>query len=86
MATGSTARQAREGLILTAGQFLPEEECAEYRSQLPTIEWFAKKREALGVESYLYTFIRIAGAESVRQWGFDETKLMGTIHSTNGRC
>jgi len=36
MATGSTARQAREGLILTAGQFLPEEECAAYRSQLPT--------------------------------------------------
>ena len=77
MATGSTARQAREGLILTAGQFLPEEECAEYRSQLPTIEWFAKQREALGVESYLYTFIRIAGAASVRQWGFDETKIDG---------
>jgi hypothetical protein len=78
MAAGSTARQAREGLILTAGQFLPEEECAEYRSQLPTIEWFAKQREALGVESYLmYTFIRIAGAASVRQWGFDETKIDG---------
>jgi hypothetical protein len=66
-----------EGLILTAGQFLAAEELADYRSQLPTIEWFAKQREALGVESYLYTFIRIAGAESVRQWGFDETKIDG---------
>jgi hypothetical protein len=77
MATGSTARQTREGLILTSGQFLEDEECADYRSQLPTIEWFAKQREALGVESYLYTFMRIAGAESVRQWGFDETKIDG---------
>jgi hypothetical protein len=75
MATGSTARQTREGLILTAGQLLEDEECAEYRSQLPTVEWFAKQREALGVESYLYTFMKIAGAESVRQWGFDETKI-----------
>ncbi len=50
MATGSTARQTREGLILTAGQLLEDEECADYRSQLPTVEWFAKQREALGVE------------------------------------
>ena len=77
MATGSTARQTREGLILTAGQFLVEEELTDYRSQLPTVEWFAKQREALGVESYLYTFMKIAGAESVRQWGFDETKIDG---------
>ena len=34
MATGSTARQTREGLILTAGQFLEDEECADYRSQM----------------------------------------------------
>ena len=77
MATGSTARQTREGLILTAGQFLEDEECADYRSQIPTVEWFAKQREALGVESYLYTFMKIAGADSVRQWGFDETKIDG---------
>ena len=77
MATGSTARQTREGLILTAGQFLEDEECADYRSQIPIVEWFAKQREALGVESYLYTFMKIAGAESVRQWGFDETKIDG---------
>ena len=77
MATGSTARQTREGLILTAAHLLSEEECKEYRSELPGIEWFQKQREALGVESYLYTFMRIAGCESVRQWGFDETKIDG---------
>ncbi len=77
MATGSTARQTREGLILTAGHFLSEEECKEYRSEIPGIEWFQKQREALGVESNLYTFMRIAGCESIRQWGFDETKIDG---------
>ena len=77
MATGTTARQTREGLILTAAQFLTEDECAVYRSEIPRVEWFAKQREALGVESYLYTFMRIAGCESIRQWGFDETKIDG---------
>ncbi len=62
MATGTTARQTREGLILNAALFLKDEdECAEYHSELPGVEWFSKQREALGVESYLYTFMRIAG-------------------------
>ncbi len=78
MATGTTARQTREGLILlNAAQFFTGDECEDYRSQIPRIEWFAKQREALGVESYLYTFMRIAGCESIRQWGFDETKIDG---------
>ena len=78
MATGTTARQTREGLILNAAQFLKdEEECAQYQSELPGVEWFSKQREALGVESYLYTFMRIAGCETVQQWGFDETKIDG---------
>jgi len=77
MATGSTARQTREGLILTAGQLLEPDQSALYTSEVPTIEWFSKQREALGVESYLYTFMRIAGCESIRQWGFDETKIDG---------
>ena len=35
------------------------------------------QREALGVESFLYTFMRIAGCEKIQQWGFDETTLDG---------
>jgi hypothetical protein len=77
MATGTTSRQTREGLILNAAQFLVEDELEDYRSQIPRVEWFAKQREAVGVESYLYTFMRIAGCESIRQWGFDETKIDG---------
>jgi hypothetical protein len=33
--------------------------------------------EGLGLESYLYSFMRIAGASRVLQWGFDETTLDG---------
>jgi hypothetical protein len=77
MATGSTARQTRDGLLLNAAQFLGDVELQRYRSEIPRVEWFAKQREALGVESYLYTFIRIAGCDSIRQWGFDETKIDG---------
>ena len=77
MATGTTSRQTREGLILNAEQFLCDEELEDYRSEIPGVEWFTKQREAVGVESYLYTFMRIAGCESIRQWGFDETKIDG---------
>ena len=35
------------------------------------------QREALGVESFLYMFMRIAGCEKIQQWGFDETTLDG---------
>lgn len=77
MATGTTARQTREGLLLNAGQFLKGDECAEYQSEIPRVEWFSKQREALGIESYIYTFMRIAGCETIQQWGFDETKIDG---------
>jgi hypothetical protein len=77
MATGCTSRQTREGLLLNAAQFLCNDELELYRSEIPTVEWFSKQREALGMESYLYTFMRIAGCDSIRQWGFDETKIDG---------
>ena len=77
MATGSTSRQTREGLILNAAQFLRGDELELYRLEIPRVEWFSKQREALGLESYLYTFMRIAGCDSIRQWGFDETKIDG---------
>ncbi len=80
MATGATARAVREGLLLNATHFLSEGEVAVYASQVPKLDWFNKQREALGLESYLYTFMRIAGCEKIIQWGFDETSIDG--HST----
>ena len=31
----------------------------------------------MGLESYLYTFMRIAGCERIIQWEFDETTIDG---------
>jgi hypothetical protein len=77
MATGASARAVREGLILDAAHFLGDAEAAEYTSEIPKLDWFIKQREGLGLESYLYTFMRIAGCERVVQWGFDETSVDG---------
>ena len=77
MATGASARAVREGLILHASHFLIESEAAIYTSEIPKLDWFNKQREALGLESYLYTFMRIAGCEKILQWGFDETSIDG---------
>ncbi len=68
MATGATARAVREGLLLNATHFLSAGEAAVvYASQVPKLDWFNKQREALGLESYLYTFMRIAGCEKIIQ-------------------
>ena len=77
MATGASARAVREGLLLNAGHFLCNAEAGDYTTEIPKLDWFIKQREALGLESYLYTFMRIAGCERVVQWGFDETSVDG---------
>jgi hypothetical protein len=77
MATGATARAVREGLLLNATHFLSVSEAEVDGAQVPKLDWFNKQREALGLESYLYTFMRISGCDSIRQWGFDETKIDG---------
>ncbi len=35
------------------------------------------QREALGAESFIYTFMRIAACETIQQLGFDETTVDG---------
>ncbi len=77
MATGAAARSVREGIILHASHFLMPSEAEGYTSEVPKLDWFNKQREALGLESYLYTFMRIAGCEKILQWGFDETSIDG---------
>ena len=77
LATGGTARATREGLLHSATHFLSLEESLQYQAEVPCLDWFTKQREALGCESYLYTFMRIAGCDTIRQWGFDETKIDG---------
>ncbi len=70
LATGATARQAQDTLLLDANYMLPTEDAATLASSLPQIRWFQDQREALGIESYLYVFMRIAAASRVVQVNF----------------
>ena len=57
--------------------YVGPEEGAAYCLQVPQINWFVTQREALGAESFIYTFMRIAACETIQQWGFDETTIDG---------
>ncbi len=107
MATGSTARQARESLILNAAHFLGRfalaypnpnpnptptpnpnpnpnpnpcicleglAEGAAYCREIPRQDWFVKQREALGSESFLYTFMRIAACDKFSNGGLTKQR------------
>jgi hypothetical protein len=56
---------------------LPAEHAMEFCTSIPRMRWFQAQREGLGIESYLYSFMRIAGASRIVQWGFDESTLDG---------
>ena len=77
LSTGGSARSTLEQLHLNAGFFLSEKEYAMFIGEVPSLRWFQYHREGLGLESYLYTLMRIAKCERVLQWGFDETSLDG---------
>jgi hypothetical protein len=77
LATGATARQVQDMLLLDANFMLPAEDAMEFCTSLPQIRWFQAQREGLGIASYLYSFMRIAGASRIVQWGFDESTLDG---------
>ena len=83
LATGATARQVQDMLLLDGNFMLAPEDAKEFCMSLPQIRWFQSQREGLGIESYLYSFMRIAGASRIVQWGFDESTLDGV--SVRGR-
>jgi hypothetical protein len=49
MATGGSARQVRDNLVLNATHFLEPSASAKYTLDIPTERWFSLQREALGV-------------------------------------
>ncbi len=50
MATGGSARQVRDNLVLNADHFLCESDSIPYKKDIPTEHWFGLQREALGVQ------------------------------------
>jgi hypothetical protein len=47
------------------------------KTELPSANWCAKQREAVGNESFVYACLEIGACDHVLQWGFDETSLDG---------
>ena len=100
LASGCSARMARDNLLLTGQYLLPPNEADVFCRQVPQecesfpclnvphtlaltrmhpLAWYARQREALGLESYVYSFMKVASAREVLQWGFDETTLDGQV-------
>jgi hypothetical protein len=62
---------------MSAKTFLSVEAWTEMEKVLPLERWFCKQREGLGYEAWTYAMIRVSRAQTILQWGFDETKLDG---------
>ena len=54
VATGCSGRHARHTLLLTAEYLLRADEATNFKDELPTTHWFAKQREEVGNESFVY--------------------------------
>ncbi len=63
LATGCSARAARENLLVGARLFLPASKY-EVETDVPGERWFREQ----------HSIIRIAKCDSILQWGFDETR------------
>ncbi len=74
LATGCSARAAKDNLLIGARFFLPAEKYAIFEVQVPGERWFREQRKGLGYEAWLHSMICIAKCESISQWGFDETR------------
>ena len=74
LATGCSARAAKDNLLVGARLFLPPNLYDKFVSELPGERWFRDQRKGLGYEAWLHSMIRVAKCESVLQWGFDETR------------
>jgi hypothetical protein len=85
LATGASARATRDQLLLNGRFFLRDKDYTYFMDQMPEVRWFQFQREGTGLESMVLTFMRLAKAERVHQWGFDETSLDG-VPTLNQWC
>ncbi len=70
--SGCSGRHARDTLLLAADYLLIEHEATQFKDDLPTTHWFARQREAVGSESFVFACLELAACENIIQWGFDE--------------
>ncbi len=77
LATGCSAKAAQGTVSMSAKTFMSDEGYNSIEGVLPMERWFQVQCEGLAMEAWTYAMIRVAGAPSILQWGFDETKLDG---------
>jgi hypothetical protein len=77
LATGCSARAAKDNMLAAAGLFLAPKKYEEFELEVPAERWFRAQRKGLGYEAWLYSMMRVAKCEEILQWGFDETSIDG---------
>jgi hypothetical protein len=63
LATGCSARQARDNILLTSHYLLPTLEAEHLCDEVPDLPWFSRQREALGLEASVYAFIALGNPQ-----------------------
>jgi hypothetical protein len=74
LATGCSARAAKDNLLVGARLFLPPDKYDIFQHEVPGERWFRQQRKGLGYEAWVHSMIRVAKCDSILQWGFDETR------------
>ncbi len=71
VATGCSAREARDQILVTRQLFLPASKFVLFEQEVPTERWrwrwFRYQRKGLGYEAWLYSMVRVAKCESILQ-------------------
>ena len=74
LATGCSARAAKDQILVAAGLVLPVDKFEAFEREVPLERWFRAQRKGLGYEAWVYAMLRVAKCEEILQYGFDETK------------
>ena len=73
MAMGKSANAVREQFMLDASFFLYTKQFALL--EFPDERWYQRQREGTGMESWLYTHLKLAKCDAVVRFGFDEPEI-----------
>ncbi len=59
MATGCSARHIRDILLLTTDFLMGPDAASKLKDEVPEVEWFARQREAMGLATYVHSFLEV---------------------------
>jgi hypothetical protein len=59
MATGCSARHIRDIFLLTSDFLMGPDAAPKLKDEVPEVEWFARQREAMGLATYVHSFLEV---------------------------